>query len=115
MSKTKTKTNSNNSKTENNTQRIGRQADSSTAQVRTTRQVAQPVTQTVPTRQATPARQPVTITVRSTGEEINRVLIERSGYNVVRYDRRYHVVRGTSRVAFYILGHDDTDDVLGNA
>lgn len=111
----KTKTNSNNSKTENNTQRIGRQVDNSTAQVQTTRQVAQSVTQTVPTRQATPARQPVTIKVRSTGEMIDRVLIERSGYRVVRYDSRYHVVRGGNRVQPYILGHDDTDDVLGVA
>jgi hypothetical protein len=119
MSKTKTKTNSNNSNTENNTQRIGRQTNNPVAQTRNTRQTVQisiPVpAPTVVTRQMTPARQPVTITVRSTGEEINRVLIERSGYHVVRYDSRYHVVRGNSRVAPYILGHDDTDDVLGVA
>ena len=113
----KIKINSNNSNTENTTKRIGNQTNSAATQARTTRQAVQtpaPVLST-PIRQTTPARQAVTITVRSTGEEINRVLIERSGYNVVRYDRRYHVVRGTSRVAFYILGHDDTDDVLGNA
>lgn len=113
------KTNKTSNRTENSTQRIGRQADSSTAQVRTTRQVVQPVTQvvsqTVSIRQATPARQPVTIKVRSTGEMIDRVLIERSGYRVVRYDSRYHVVRGGGRVQPYILGHDDTDDVLGIA
>jgi len=117
--KTKTKTNSNTSNTENNTQRIGRQTNNPVAQTRNSRQTAQisaPVpAPTVVTRQTTPARQPVTITVRSTGEEINRVLIERSGYHVVRYDSRYHVVRGNSRVAPYILGHDDTDDVLGVA
>jgi len=113
----KTKTNSNNSNTENNTQRIGRQTNNPVAQTRNSRQTAQisAPAPAVVTHQMTPTRQPVTITVRSTGEEINRVLIERSGYHVVRYDSRYHVVRGNSRVAPYILGHDDTDDVLGVA
>ena len=111
----KTKTNSNNSNTANNTQRIGRQTNNPVAQTRNSRQTAQISAPAVVTHQMTPTRQPVTITVRSTGEEINRVLIERSGYHVVRYDSRYHVVRGNSRVAPYILGHDDTDDVLGVA
>jgi hypothetical protein len=94
----------------------GRQATTTTTQTRSARQATPPTpAQILTVRQATPARQPVTLLVRSTGEMIDRVLIERSGYRVVRYGSRYHVVRGGGRTAPYIIGHEDTDDVLGVA
>lgn len=58
--------------------------------------------------------QKIFLRVRNSGEEITRTIIERSGYRVVRYDGRYHVVRGGGRVAPYIIGDHD-DDVRGNA
>ena len=61
------------------------------------------------------ARKPVTIRVRATGEEIRRVPVERSGYRVVRYEGRYHTVRGGGRTAPYIVGSEDSEDVLGRA
>ena len=61
------------------------------------------------------ARKPVTIRVRSTGEEIRRVPVERSGYRVVRYGGYYHTVRGGGRTAPYIVGTEDSEDMLGRA
>lgn len=61
------------------------------------------------------ARKPMTIRVRSTGEEISRVPIQRSGYAVVRYGGYYHTVRGGGRTAPYIVGVENGDDVLGRA
>jgi len=61
------------------------------------------------------ARRPVTLRVRSTGEQIRRVPIERSGYRVVRYEGRYHTVRGGSRTSPYIVGDVDGEDVTGRA
>lgn len=61
------------------------------------------------------ARKPMTIRVRSTGEEIRRVPVQRSGYAVVRYEGRYHTVRGGGRTAPYIVGSEDSEDVLGRA
>jgi hypothetical protein len=61
------------------------------------------------------ARKPVTIRVRTTGEEIRRVPVERSGYRVVRYEGRYHTVRGGGRTAPYIVGTEDGEDALGRA
>lgn len=61
------------------------------------------------------ARKPMTIRVRATGEEIRRVPVERSGYRVVRYEGRYHTVRGGGRTAPYIVGSEDSEDMLGRA
>lgn len=61
------------------------------------------------------ARKPMTIRVRATGEEIRRVPVQRSGYAVVRYEGRYHTVRGGGRTAPYIVGSEDSEDVLGRA
>jgi hypothetical protein len=58
--------------------------------------------------------QTIFLRVRSNGEEITRKIIERSGYRVVRYDGRYHVVRGGSNVEPYIIGDTD-EDVRGIA
>jgi hypothetical protein len=84
----------------------------------TTQQKGNTSTQTVSnaTSTSTPRRprKPVVIRVRSTGEEIRRVPVERSGYRVVRYEGRYHTVRG-NRAAPYIFGAEDSDDVLGRA
>ncbi len=46
---------------------------------------------------------------------IRRVPVERSGYRVVRYEGRYHTVRGGGRTAPYIVGSEDSEDVLGRA
>lgn len=61
------------------------------------------------------AGQSIFLRVRSTGEEITRVVVERSGYRVVRYDGHYHIVRGGARVVPYIVGSDfaDSDDIRG--
>lgn len=59
------------------------------------------------------SRGAVPIKVKSTGETIYRVMIERSGYRVVRYADRYHIVRGTGQAAPYIIGRFDGEDVLG--
>jgi len=91
---------------------------SSTRQTQTAPAVTQTtVTQTPSTATQTTrrARKPVTIRVRSTGEEIRRVPVERSGYRVVRYEGRYHTVRGGGRTAPYIVGSEDGEDVLGRA
>jgi hypothetical protein len=80
------------------------------SQVMVTPPAATPTTQT-PRR----ARKPVTIRVRSTGEEIRRVPVERSGYRVVRYEGRYHTVRGGGRTTPYIVGSEDGEDALGRA
>jgi hypothetical protein len=84
----------------------------------TTQQKGNTSTQTVSnaTSTSTPRRprKPVVIRVRSTGEEIRRVPVERSGYRVVRYEGRYHTVRG-NHAAPYIFGAEDSDDVLGRA
>lgn len=81
--------------------------------------MAQPTTQTSTATQSSTttrrARKPVTIRVRATGEEIRRVPVERSGYRVVRYEGRYHTVRGGGRTAPYIVGSEDSEDVLGRA
>ena len=79
--------------------------------------MAQPTTQAAITTQTTTrrARKPVTIRVRATGEEIRRVPVERSGYRVVRYEGRYHTVRGGGRTAPYIIGSEDSEDMLGRA
>lgn len=61
------------------------------------------------------ACKPMTIRVRTTGEDIERVPVQRSGYLVVRYEGRYHTVRGGGRTAPYIFGSEDGDDVLGRA
>lgn len=63
----------------------------------------------------TRSRRPVTLRVRSTGEKIRRVPIERSGYRVVRYEGRYHTIRGGSRTSPYIVGSPDSEDVNGRA
>lgn len=60
-------------------------------------------------------RKPVTIRVVSTGEQIKRVPVERSGYRVVRYENRYHIVRREGRSAPYILGNETGEDTLGRA
>jgi hypothetical protein len=79
--------------------------------------MAQPTTQTAIITQTTTrrARKPITIRVRATGEEIRRVPVERSGYRVVRYEGRYHTVRGGGRTAPYIVGSEDSEDMLGRA
>jgi hypothetical protein len=61
------------------------------------------------------ARRPVTLRVRSTGEQIRRVPIERSGYRVVRYEGHYHTVRGGGRTSPYIIGNTEGEDVTGRA
>ena len=58
---------------------------------------------------------PIVINVKSTGEKIARVPIQRSGYQVVRYSGRYHTVRGGGRTPAYIIGADDSEDALGFA
>ncbi len=58
---------------------------------------------------------PIVINVKSTGEKIARVPIQRSGYQVVRYNGRYHTIRGGGRTPAYIIGRVDGDDSLGNA
>ncbi len=73
------------------------------------------ITTTATTSTRTRARRPVTLRVRSTGEKIRRVPIERSGYRVVRYEGRYHTIRGGSRTSPYIVGSPDGDDVNGRA
>ena len=57
----------------------------------------------------------MTIRVRATGEEIRRVPVQRSGYAVVRYGGYYHTVRGGGRTAPYIVGSEDSEDMLGRA
>ena len=81
-----------------------------TTQQKTTQAVSNAASTSTPRR----PRKPVVIRVRSTGEEIRRVPVERSGYRVVRYEGRYHTVRG-NRAAPYIFGAEDSNDVLGRA
>lgn len=75
----------------------------------------QVTTSTTTTSTTRRARKPMTIRVRVTGEEIRRVPVERSGYRVVRYEGRYHTVRGGGRTAPYIVGAEDGEDSLGRA
>jgi hypothetical protein len=111
------------SSTRGTTQQKGNTSTQTTQQkgntsTQTTQQKGNTSTQTVSnaTSTSTPRRprKPVVIRVRSTGEEIRRVPVERSGYRVVRYEGRYHTVRG-NRAAPYIFGAEDSDDVLGRA
>lgn len=74
-----------------------------------------PTTSSQTNRQTRRARKPVTIRVRATGEEIRRVPVERSGYRVVRYEGRYHTVRGGGHTTPYIVGSEDGEDALGRA
>lgn len=94
-----------------------RGSSQSTSRSASTRQVPAATTQvpTSTTQTTRRARKPVTIRVRATGEEIRRVPVERSGYRVVRYEGRYHTVRGGGRTAPYIVGSEDSEDVLGRA
>ena len=88
----------------------GRQTSGSQSTAQVTIQAA-PTTSTSTRR----ARKPMTIRVRATGEEIRRVPVQRSGYAVVRYGGYYHTVRGGGRTAPYIVGSEDSEDMLGRA
>lgn len=108
------KSNSGNSRTTttNNVSTATRRIETSQVQARPQ---TTPVTQvSTPTTTRRP-RKPMTIRVRITGEEIRRVPVERSGYRVIRYEGRYHTIRGGGRTAPYIIGAEDSDDVLGRA
>ena len=118
------KSNSNKS-TKSNSSSTSRtqQTPTTTMQTSTSRQMstgqstAQVTTQTAPTTSTSTrrARKPMTIRVRATGEEIRRVPVQRSGYAVVRYGGYYHTVRGGGRTAPYIVGSEDSEDMLGRA
>lgn len=116
------KSNSNKSNKSNTSTRSG--TSPQPQQTQTTRQTTQSQTMTQTTAQSSTssssnatrrARKPMTIRVRATGEEIRRVPVQRSGYAVVRYEGRYHTVRGGGRTAPYIVGSEDSEDVLGRA
>ncbi len=124
MSNRNSNTKSNSTSTKSNTNRKATTSTPSQPQPQQTsssrsQTMAQPTTQvSAATQSATTtrrARKPMTIRVRSTGEEIRRVPVERSGYRVVRYEGRYHTVRGGGRTAPYIVGSEDSEDVLGRA
>ena len=99
------------------------QTPTTTTQTSTGRQTSGSQSTAQVTIQATPttststrrARKPMTIRVRATGEEIRRVPVQRSGYAVVRYGGYYHTVRGGGRTAPYIVGSEDSEDMLGRA
>lgn len=97
--------------TRNNSNKSSKSSSSSTSR---TQQTPTATTQTTAstTRRA---RKPMTIRVRATGEEIRRVPVQRSGYSVVRYGGYYHTVRGGGRTAPYIVGSEDSEDMLGRA
>jgi hypothetical protein len=115
----KSNSNKSNSSSTSRTQ----QTPTATIQTSTSRQTsgsqstAQVTTQTTPATSTSTrrARKPMTIRVRATGEEIRRVPVQRSGYAVVRYGGYYHTVRGGGRTALYILGSEDSEDMLGRA
>lgn len=124
MSNRNNNTKSNSTSTKSNTSRKSTatatpqpQQTTPTRQVTRQQTMAQPTAQVTATTQTTSrrARKPVTIRVRATGEEIRRVPVERSGYRVVRYEGRYHTVRGGGRTAPYIIGSEDSEDMLGRA
>jgi hypothetical protein len=60
------------------------------------------------TKTARPRAAAVTVRVRETGESITRVPVQRSGYQVVRYDGFYRTVRGGGKTPLYI-SFDDTN------
>lgn len=62
-------------------------------------------------RSSAPKAAPVTVRVRETGESITRVPVQRSGYQVVRYEGYYRTVRGGGRTPLYIT----FDDMNGRA
>jgi len=103
--------------TTTNQMSTSRQASVSQSTAQATTQTAQATTQTaqVTSTSTRRARKPMTIRVRATGEEIRRVPVQRSGYAVVRYGGYYHTVRGGGRTAPYIVGSEDSEDMLGRA
>ena len=118
----KSNSNKSNKSTNSSTSRT-QQATTTTTQTSTSRQMSGSQSTAQVTTQATPAtststrraRKPMTIRVRATGEEIRRVPVQRSGYAVVRYGGYYHTVRGGGRTAPYIVGSEDSEDMLGRA
>ena len=114
--------NSNSNSNSNSNQSTTRSTQTQSTSIRTSRPAqSTPIVQQTSTPAATQtrttrrSRKPVTIRVRSTGEEIRRVPVERSGYRVVRYGGYYHTVRGGGGTAPYIVGTEDSEDMLGRA
>lgn len=89
-------------------------ASRSNATVRDQRPAASTTTRRRPAAQAAPVKAApatVTVRVRETGESITRVPVQRSGYQVVRYEGYYRTVRGGGRTPLYIT----FDDMNGRA
>ena len=100
--------------TRNNSNKSTKSNSSSTSRTQQTPTATTQITATTSNSNRR-ARKPMTIRVRATGEEIRRVPVQRSGYAVVRYGGYYHTVRGGGRTAPYIVGSEDSEDMLGRA